>query len=331
MKKLRSRILLLLLCLAVLISAETIRVYASSLVVLDVTKNVVYQNIMADTIIARFDDSVSTAKDRYNGGNYAILGKVSGLGKNGRTFRIKAMDGGGSTIECTVNSILSDRPSLKVGDVVQVYGRVKINSWLENSIEVSVRSYSVTTATTTSENLFSMINGSCIDRNTMLYRKMAQDCFTYRIPESWAGVEYALPEDSGVKGYQYKLNELTGDGLAESVFLFYVDKRLLEDAGDISKPTRVQKAIIRNILGNESILHRYVPLLDRDIDMITLTTDYASFASYSGNYQDPNGVNYRVEFMFLPSDNKGMRCLLYVYQRENHVDDVLLMMRNMDI
>lgn len=161
--------------------------------------------------------------------------------------------------------------------------------------------------------------GINIVHNGMVERNIGNGAFVYSVPEAWTAdtVEGELPS---VPGYQYKLNALSGEGKGEYLFFFYVEKKLLnDDKADLTVMTReVQKAIVRNIMQNKGLRFygELLAFLKADFYISQLTINQTDYTIYTGEYKDKNKEKYVVDFAFLPCDNRGMRAVLYVRDRE---------------
>jgi len=304
-------------------------VYADSEVVLDVTTHKVYQPIDVTDVIGDFAEDPESASHIHSGRNYMAVGRV--ISTDGTVLKLGPASGSSRTaVSCDIGNAAGSG-NISAGDLVHVYGTVQITYRLVSSLKMTADKVEKAENDRVNSDIYITAGGETMDPDDLTERSIGGGDFLFSIPESWARAEYELPN---VSGFQYKLNELTGAGDAESFFVFYVDAELLENRGDITKTTKVQKAIVHDILGStKSIRRRLIPFLARDIDMVTLRTDYAEFVNYSGHYRDPNGIDHRIEFMFLPSENMDyVRCLMYVYTGEaSFSEEILLFMRCLDI
>lgn len=314
--------------LAFLLAMSSFVSYAKSSMTLEPTEKVVYQNIEADTILTAYDFDASGSERLFNGKNYVVWGKLTAFSSNHTTLYITDLDGeSGLTLICTAKQRINGLEDLEAGAPVKVYGKVVINTWPEQSLSLTVQRVELAVGSPASMSTYSLLDGTTRSKDSMKERTIGDRDFVYYIPEAWTAVEYSLPN---VPGYQYKLNNLSGKGTAESLFLFYVDSSYLNRPGDIGKTDQVQKAIIRNILKNNNLSIRPdYSILDSDIRSSVIHADYCDFDAYSGWYQDPNHHNYRVEFLFLPASGDGVRVLLYVYNTGDHVNDILFLLRMM--
>ncbi len=319
------------LFMAVLLTLGSFVSYAGSSLTLNASEKVVYQNMEAGMILSAYAHDEKGAALLFHGKNYVIWGKLTAVSSDRTSLSVTDVDGEtGLTLSCTGEEAVSGLEDLEVGDSVKVYGKLSIVTWPKSSISLSAKRVEPAVGSPASMDTFNLLDGTSRSKNSMKERTIGDRDFVYYIPEAWTAVEYSLPN---VPGYQYKLNNLSGKGSAESLFLFYVDSSYLERPGDIGKTAQVQKAIIRNILGNDSLSIRPdYSFLDSDISMSKIKADYCSFTGYVGWYEDPNHHNYRVEFLFLPQDEgDGVRALLYVYNTGDHVSDILFLMRMMEI
>ena len=300
--------------------------YAKSSMALEPSEKVVYQNIEAETILQAYDFDANGSELLFNGKYYVVWGKITGMTSSHTRFFLTDMDGeSGLTLSCTAKQTVSELASLEAGDSVKVYGKIVINTWPEKTLSLDVQRVELAVGSPASLSTYSLLDGTTRSKDSMKERTIGDGDFVYYIPEAWTAVEYSLPN---VPGYQYKLNNLSGKGTAESLFLFYVDSSYLNRPGDIGKTDQVQKAIIRNILKNNNLSIRPdYSILDSDIRSSEIKADYCDFTGYSGWYKDPNHHNYRVEFLFFPDSGDGVRVLLYVYNTGEHVNDILFLMR----
>lgn len=329
-KKAGKKRYVLVFLIVFLLAVVSIVSYARSDLALDAAGKAVYQNIEAETILNAYASNVKGAAELFHGKNYVIWGRLSSFTSDYTRLYLTDMDGEtGLTLVCTGDGAIEGLKELKSGDKIKVYGQISIRTWPESSLTLDTLRVEHAVGSPASLDTYNFLDGTSKSRSSMKERAIGDQDFVYYIPDAWTTVEYSLPN---VPGYQYKLNNLSGKGAAESLFVFYVDSSYLEKPGDIDKTTQVQKAIIRNILGNDHLSIRPdYSFLDSDISMSSVKADYCTFTGYVGWYEDPNHHNYRVEFLFPPAGEDGVRVLLYVYDTGDHVNDILFMMRMMEI
>ena len=320
------------LLLLTVIFMSPLRAEAGSGIALDVSEHFVYRNIEADVILQTFNTSAKVCRNVFDGAHYVVYGRLGSIGAGYTEFTITGVgEAADMSLKCTSDSALTELSGMTAGAAVKVYGTVEVGTFWGDTLELAADRVELSTSLTAPTSYYTMLDGSSINYNTMLERSI-DGHMSYSIPSAWSKVESELPN---VSGYQYKLNNLSGEGIAESVFVFYVDGSYLEDATDISKTGQVRKAIVKDILCNENLkmYSSVLPLFDRDITISTVKkTDYADFTYYTGNYQEQNGSKYRhrVEFAFIEGDDTdGVAVVLYVYNNAEHVNDVLFMMRTL--
>ena len=315
-----------------MLSFMTTPAAAYSGIALDVSDHPVYRYITAHILIDSFQTDINALEQKYDGNYLAVFGILTGKSSDNKTFYIRdANSQSASSIKCSSSEALSALSGLAVGDMVKVLGKLSVTTFFSESMTLKVDVVEKTDILSVSTEVFTTSNGSVINSATMLQRSI-EGGFDFYIPNSWKKVEYDLPN---VAGYQYKLNELSGQGIAESVFVFYVDETLLKKPTDISSKTRVRKAIVENILCNKNLkmYSSRLPLFEHDIDITAKSTDYAKFEYYTGSYTERNinAYNHRVEFAFIEDGREdGVCAVLYVYNTPEHADDVLFMMRMLE-
>lgn len=329
-KKAGKKSCVLVFLMVFLLVVASIVSYARSDLTLDASRKVLYQNIEAETILKAYVSDAKEAAKRFHGKNYVVWGKLSSYTSDYTKLYLADVGAkSGTTLFCSGDGVIEGLEDLKSGDMIKVYGQISIRTWPEASLTLDTLRVEPAVGSPASQDTYNLLDGTSKSRSSMKERAIGERDFVYYIPDAWTTVEYSLPN---VPGYQYKLNNLSGKGAAESLFVFYVDSSYLEKPGDIDKTTQVQKAIIRNILGNDHLSIRPdYSFLDSDISMSSIKADYCTFTGYAGWYEDPNHHNYRVEFLFPPAGEDGVRVLLYVYDTGDHVNDILFLMRMIEI
>ncbi|MBP5652083.1 MAG: hypothetical protein J6X17_01510 [Lachnospiraceae bacterium] len=330
MNRLLQKAAAFMLVLIMLLGLMTTNASGYSGIALDVEDTRVYQSIPANKLLQVFLINAQNAQNLYDGHYMVVYATLTGKENSNKTFYIRDNDNAFSrSIKCTSSNALNVLSGIEIGSTVRVFGRVDIsNNIFSTDITMKADKIETTGMTTASETAYMTANGVWISKISMLSRNIKGE-FAYKIPAGWATVEHELPN---VPGYQYKLNDLTGDGVAESLFVFYVDESYLEKPTDISNLKNVRKAIVEDILCNRhlTMYQSFIPLFDRDIEISKKSTDYASFSYYTGSYteRNVNRYNHRVEFAFIENGKKdGVCAILYVYNNAVHKDEIHLMMR----
>jgi len=121
------------------------------------------------------------------------------------------------------------------------------------------------------------------------------------------------------------LNKLDGqDSTPESVFVCYFDNSTqLGYAGDAGETKLIEKAIVENILGSVG-----------SFPTKRVTTYYdAEYNYYDGVFKNAleAGEGYRTEFIFQADGEDGIVVVLYVYKEAKHVDDLLFLLRFLNV
>ena len=314
--------------------------------------NCVYQNVAADTVIDAYERSGSGA---YKGKCYAVVGRITDVSADGRSFVLRA-DDRETAVTCSTTANLFSMVSHTYfsGDSQQdlffkVLGKLT-SSDKELSMEVEHVYLSDGTVDGAVWSLESDGESDITYNVNETYNRQLKDddanigeVLHYEIPKSWKQIEEELPN---VEGFQYRLNELDKTGVPESLFIFYVDNDHLRLATDKDKTEKFNDAVVCNIRGNGTIVTRSYKAIDDITDIFIkheivrqeIGTDYADLIYYVTDFKDDNNNDYsqhRVEFIFLPRTNidVGPRVLLYVYPidgpSETHRSDILYVLRSM--
>ena len=256
-----------------------------------------------------------------------LLGKLSEIAKKHNAVTLVSVSGTQTgTVKCSSSDadVIACIETLSAGDVVKVYGEFSI-SLIGSHLTMEVSKIEKTDDDAVSGSCFSLLNGKTMDKETMLVRTLAGDKITYYIPEAWSGAEYPIADNElgSIEGYQYRLNEIPSSAAVqpESFFVCYFDNKLLKKSSDKSKTELIERAIIANILKKNP------DRLDKKVN----TYYGARYQYYQDAYQDILGEGHHVEFVFQPMDTEGIIVYLYVYSDANHVDDIMFLMRLLEI
>ncbi len=319
-----------ILAFVMLLGLMTTNASGYSGIALDVEDTRVYQSIEATKLVLAFGANAKNSQKQYDGHYMVVYATLASKENSYKAFTLKDNNNSSSVrIKCSSSDPLPGLADIAIGSTVRVFGKIDIsNNIISTDLKLKADKIEATGMTSASERAYMTANGVWIDKISMVSRNI-EGQFSYKIPSGWTRVEHELPN---VSGYQYKLNDLTGDGIAESLFVFYVDADLLEFRTDISKTSKVRKAIVEDILCNRNLTmyQSFIPIFDRDIEITKRSTDYASFTYYTGNYTERNinRYNHRVEFAFIENDRDDCVCaILYVYNTAVHKDEIHLMMR----
>ena len=137
----------------------------------------------------------------------------------------------------------------------------------------------------------------------------------YRVPEDWIAVEEGIGEK---EGSLYTLNRLSGKAAPELLYVFWLERKAYLfnlDAPEVM----VENSIIKGVLGKKAALHPTRMVFDEK-------TYRTAFDQYATSFEDKNGDRHQVEFAFTPV-GEGILTLVYVYDKPEHRDEILYLMR----
>lgn len=319
----KKRLLISLLLLG-LVFTFTGALFASSQVVLDPDRHILYQNFTADEVLKAFNADRTRDENKFEDVKVAVLGRVSSLSAGNVGLKLGSIDSKyQSVIECTSLDldVVNDFKALKPGDRVILYGEVSAGLF-GASPTMRVEDLKITDEEPKNDKIYSTVNGSDIDTSNMVSYNIG-DRVEFTVPAEWKTVAHDLTkEDLGsIPGYQFRLNEIRGKQTAspESFFVCYFDNDLLQNASDKAKTDQIEEAIIRNILKKDSITG--FPLKKE-------TTYYGTkYQYYQDAYQDKMGNGYHMEFVFEADGTDGVVVYLYVYKDQTHLDEIIAVMR----
>lgn len=303
--------------------------FRSPEVVLDPAKHIVYQGIKADNLIVYFQGNTKAAKELYEDKYFAVYGKIGEISKNQKEVSLlgTTISGDGKIIcDTSSDNVKMTVGSFNLGDTVKVYGKLD-TTLFQNQVIIKVdriESVKISVGSTTEYNL---INNISVDTEYLMERKLHKGKIKYYIPPEWTKVENNISETGtgSIEGYQYKLNGLNDVAYPESFFVCYFDNSLLASPNDKDKAELIEKAIIANILKQDPAkLNEKFPLKKTD------SYYGAKYIYYQDKYNsDTDG--YRVEFVFQQDGNEGFVVYLYVYKNADHVDDIMITMRLLEM
>lgn len=323
-----SRFRIVSIC--ILLVASTVLMglgFNNPIIVMDTTKNIVYQNINADKILVDFISDSKTAEADYKDNYYSIRGTISEKKKNNKQFSIVGVSGQSEdAIRCVTNDkeLIDFISSLEIGEIVDIYGKLTVDIF-DKDLEVSIDSVKI------SEDVrpitsYSLKDGTSIDSKSMYSRSLNEDRINYLIPAAWQTVEHSIKDEKlgEIEGYQYCLNEISSSPAVdpESLFIFYFDNKLLKNPNDKTQTDSIERAIIANILDKKPDKLEKFPLTK-------VTTYYGDkYQYYQDAYRKPLGDGYHTEFIFQADNEDGIIVFLYVYKEKTpHLSDVLFTMR----
>lgn len=300
-------------------------------VALDTEKYIFYKNCTVEQISSDLKKDEDSAKDRYDDGYYAITGVVNEVSENHKSVTIGSeKESDQLTIKCTTTeeSVVEKMGDLKTGEMVAVYGKIKMSA-IQGNMTVDTVQIIKSNGETSSRTKYSLIDGTGYDVADMECRTLAGGNVKYYIPKNWIEVEVDNQKNNkkSMEGYQYVLNEMLGELAieAEDFFVCYFDSTtLLNDPGQKSDKKGIRKAIVDNILKTDS----------KKNEIKRIDTYYGSeYYYYDGSYTDKKAQKHRIEFAFQEAGDDGMVVYLYVFDtgKEKHLKDILAVMRFLEV
>lgn len=306
-------------------------IFTSPETVLDAEKRIVYQNYSIDEVLSAFAAEGDAAKAEYDRARILLLGRVEETAEKNKTVTLVSVSG---KQEGKVKCSFSDEESIALiktlskGEFVKVYGKFSV-SFMGSQLHMDGSRIEKTAENTVSHTVYSSLEGKTVDVERMYARTLAGDKITYYIPAEWEAVEYNIAENDlgSIEGFQYRLNELPGSAavLPESLFVCYFDYKHLKNSSDKGKTDLIERAIIANILKkNPDALDKF-PVKKTD------TYYGAKYQYYQDAYKNPLGQGHHVEFVFQQAGAEGIIVYLYVYSDANHVEDIMFLMRLLEV
>lgn len=231
------------------------------------------------------------------------------------------------TIKCSSSDkdIIEYVKTLSNDDIVKVYGEFSV-SFINGDLSMDISKLEkVSTNIPTSNTCYSLLNENTVDVKDMYVRTLANDQITYYIPAEWSEVEYNIKDNDlgNIEGFQYRLNEIPQSATVqpESLFVCYFDNKLLKNSSDKGETDLIERAIIANILDKNA------DSLDKFPTKKVSTYYGTKYQYYQDAYKDILGQGHHVEFVFQKVNTDGILVYLYIYTDENHVDDIIFLMR----
>ncbi len=326
----RYKAALLSICLLISGFFLTGSIFNLATVTLDTNNNKVYQNMTFDDIAEDYLTDPEGAGEKYNGGYYAVRGRIAlkNEGNTSITLRCIDINQSGRLICTTSNTqIIGAVSEMDPGENVVVYGKLSTPLFGED-LQLSIDNISESNKDIP-QTVYSLKNGKSMDSDNMESRTLGEGKIEYKIPASWADVEHNIKEEKlgTIDGCQYRLNEISGSASVrpESFFVCYFDNSLLSDPNDRKHTDSIERTIISNILGKEVNKLKAFPSK-------WVNTYYGSrYQYYDDKYSNSSGEGYHTEFVFQQNGTDGIVVYIYVYKDKNHIDDVFFVMNMLDI
>ena len=297
-------------------------------VVVDTENNPVYEFCSVDEMLSGLSADRKAVAAKYKNMPVLLAGKVKSVSADGKDLVITGTENAQVSMECTYDKTLrSEIKNYKAGDTIAMYGQVDVGIFTG---EPYFKTEKVTAAPAgRTSGMYYMQNGASFDRRDTVKETLHNGDAVYYVPSSWTGKEIrrnVTEENLGtMEGYQYVLNKLgSADPVPESVFVCYFDNATqLGYAGDAGETKLIEKAIVENILGSVGLFPTK-----------KVTTYYGEeYNYYDGVFKNAleAGEGYRTEFIFRADGEEGIVVVLYVYKEAKHADDLLFLMRFLEV
>ncbi|MBO4291399.1 MAG: OB-fold nucleic acid binding domain-containing protein [Lachnospiraceae bacterium] len=324
-KKKIYRVPVLLLCIMNLVLGGSF--WKQPEMTLDSEQHIVYQYVSLEKLLIRITSNPESAERTYLNQYFAVIGRIRVKSEDNKQMTL-GVPGAyiSDALQCNVSDTgLSDEiEGLKTGDIVKVYGKVT-KGFLDGKWTFSVNQIEKTDETEISQTAYQTSGGPVLDREEMANRSLNGGKVTFYVPESWTNVERNLVEEGlgSMEGYQYCLNEIGQQSVQpESFFICYFDNdsHLLKSS-DRDSTELIERAVVKNILKE-----------DPGAADLKKTSYYgADYHYYQAAYKTVFGQNYRAEFVFRPDDTKGFVVYLYIYREKSHLDEIMTVMRLLEL
>lgn len=325
----KNKIIAVIAVLCVCLTLSGAGWFGTTKVTVDTESNYVYELCTAQEILSEFAANGKTAREKYQGVPVLVTGKVISVGSGGKNIVVTGMETSKGNIECTFDKALrAAAKQYSAGDKVAVYGRLIVNVF-NGDIFLSADNITTPPVAATSHDMYYLLGGASFDRQNAARETLAGGQVEYYVPTAWTGkkIRHNVKEENlgTMEGYQYVLNKLDGQStVPESVFVCYFDnKTQLGFEGDADETKLIEKAIVKNILGSVGTFPTK-----------KVTTYYdAEYNYYDGVFKNAleAGEGYRTEFIFQADGEDGIVVVLYVYREAKHVEDLLFLIRFLEV
>ncbi len=294
-------------------------------VTMDPDKDPLYRVVTVDALEGALAENKAAAMVTYEKQLLAVCGIMGSMEDKGNAFMMTGSESA-EAIRCTVSDakLRVQAAGLAPGSAVCVMGKMKLSALPEARWTLSVDAVAPMTGNAPSGECWRDASGTIIRTSDRAEKGFGADRIrggarvTALIPRSFLSVEEELPD---TEGFLYRLNELPGERKAqpEQLYLFFFDNEtMLQDQNDIRRTTKIEEAIIQNILPGESIAFGKFPKRHNAYGR--------PFQYYDTAYD-----GYHAEFAFTPAGEDGIFCMLYIYRSSDHLKDILSVFRFLEI
>ena len=324
----KNRMITILITLCMCLSFIGAGWFSGAKVVVDTEDNKVYQYRTADEIISEFKADSKAAKAKYDNQPVLLSAKVVSVAKDGKNMEITGLNNTSFSMECTYSKDLrSIAKTYQAGTGVALYGTLEVG--LLGVVHLEVDKIAAKPASALSSDMYYLLDGTEYNKRNATKVSLNEGYVEYYIPSTWNNdkIQHSIKDENlgTMEGYQYVLNKLNpADPVPESLFVCYFDNNTqLAYASDATETKLIEKAIVENILGSVGIFPTK-----------KVTTYYGTeYNYYDGVFKNAMeaGEGYRCEFIFQADEDDGIVVVLYVYREAKHVEDVVFLMRFLEV
>lgn len=291
-------------------------------VILDTEKNILYQCTSSDVIISAFESDSKKAKEKYNENPYLICGTVISKKKNNKELSLGRNNQTKRVITCkTTDKTMLE--NVKDGDRISIFGELNVGL-INYSLSMNIDRVIQNPNTSYSDDTFIMLDGTVVNRTSLVKRTFDGSGIDFYIPAGWKSVEHSIIDEKlgNMPGYQYSLNKAGKKrAKAECLFISYFntfDENMI-DRNSRNEKELIEKEIIKDILKKKDHL--------KEFPLKKVTTYYnVSYKYYRDLYKQELGENYQAEFIFQEIET-GIIVYLYIYKEPNNISDVMTTLR----
>ena len=260
----------------------------------------------------------SDLKKEYDNSCIALSGR---LGENAVSENFKMIvlfDSNGVdriNVDTSEKNLLQDVKGISPGDLVTVFGRMKVNSFNRN-FSLQAHKLIIKPREALTPNQYCFEDGA-------IYKSIVVSDVSYKqdirlsFPERWYDNRlFTRLKNNGINGYQFFLNAIAENKEHPEVFyIFYFNYETYLDTPPVNPSDRDYKAIEKRIIENilkEDVDKTFWDRLSPQMTISTVTCSNGEKLDYYMTTAPISGSDYRLEFVF-KRGLEGMVCSLYLY------------------
>ena len=260
----------------------------------------------------------SSFKTEYDNVCIALSGRLgeNAVSKNYRTIVLFDSNGADQiSIDLSEKGFLEDVRNISPGDLVTVFGRLKISSF-SKSFSIGAHKLVIRPEEPVTPNQYCFQDGQ-------VYKSIVVSDISYKqdirlsFPEKWYDNRlFKRLKNNGINGYQFFLNAISENKEHPELFyIFYFNYETYLDSPPVNPSDRdykaIEKIIIENIL-NKDVDKTFWDKLSPQMTISTVTAGNGEKFDYYMTTAPISGSDYRLEFVFKRGID-GMVCSLYLY------------------